>query len=152
MLESILNFFNQSKVEVDNKKDDDLMIVGGILVEAASIDGEIANIEVTKIKDSLNKFFDTSEEKSEHIVNSCLKKVGEPNSFYYYTSKINQEFNNDAKIKLLEILWSIILSDGKIHDFESNLIRRISGLLYISDVDCGNAKKRAIENNIENNK
>ena len=33
----------------------------------------------------------------------------------------------------------------KIHDFESNLIRRLSGLLYVSDVDCGNAKKRSLK-------
>ena len=36
--------------------------------------------------------------------------------------------------------------DYKIHDFESNLIRRLAGLLYISDVNCGNAKKRALKN------
>ena len=38
----------------------------------------------------------------------------------------------------------IVLSDGEIHDFESNLIRRLAGLLYISDVKSGNARKRAL--------
>ncbi len=47
------------------------------------------------------------------------------------------------KILLIEVLWEVILSDNKIHDFETNLIRRLAGLLYISDVECGNAKKRA---------
>ena len=50
------------------------------------------------------------------------------------------------KMLLIEVLWEIILEDGKIHDFESNLIRRLSGLLYISDVNCGNAKKNAEAN------
>ena len=42
------------------------------------------------------------------------------------------------------------VEDGKIHDFESNLIRRLSGLLYISDFQCGNAKKKALLN-LQNN-
>ena len=45
---------------------------------------------------------------------------------------------------------ALILEDGKVHDFESNLIRRLAGLLYISDINCGNAKKRAL-NKITNN-
>ena len=39
----------------------------------------------------------------------------------------------------------IVLSDGKVHDYESSLIRRLSGLLYISDVNSGNAKKKALD-------
>ena len=61
-----------------------------------------------------------------------------------FTSKINKLFNDKKKINLLEILWEIVLVYGQIHDFESSLVRRLSGLLYISDVDCGNAKKRSI--------
>jgi uncharacterized tellurite resistance protein B-like protein len=53
---------------------------------------------------------------------------------------------------LLEILWEIILEDGHVHDFESNLVRRLAGLLYISDVQCGNAKKKALEKIKINNK
>ena len=51
------------------------------------------------------------------------------------------------KILLIEALWEIVLSDGEVHDFESNLIRRLAGLLYISDVDSGNAKIRALDKN-----
>ena len=50
---------------------------------------------------------------------------------------------SENKIKLIEVLWEIILADNEIHDFETNLIRRLAGLLYISDVECGNAKIRA---------
>ena len=75
----------------------------------------------------------------------CLQRVDEPNSFHYFTSKINKELEYDRKVKLLEILWEIVLSDGKIHDYESNLLRRLSGLLYISDIDSGNAKYKALQ-------
>ena len=54
------------------------------------------------------------------------------------------------KLLLIETLWEIVLSDGQIHDYESSLIRRLSGLLYISDVNSGNAKKRALNKTISN--
>ena len=143
MLKSFLNLFNQPKSNKNTKGiEDDLMLVGGILLEAAAIDGKIDNIEIYKIKNSLINFFEINEEKSNYIVNKCLEKVDEPNSLHYFTSKIKKGFGYDKKIKLIEILWEIILADGKIHDFESSLIRRLSSLLYVSDVDCGNAKKR----------
>ena len=144
MLESFLNFFNQSKLNKNTETiDDDFIFISGIFVEAAAVDGKIDKNEVYKIKQSLINFLEVSEERSNYIVNKSLEKANEPNSLYYFTSKINKEFEYEKKIKLLEILWEIILADGKIHDFETNMVRRLSGLLYISDVDSGNAKKRA---------
>ena len=43
-------------------------------------------------------------------------------------------------------MWEVILLDENVHDYETSLIRRLCGLLYISDVDSGNAKKRALDN------
>ena len=151
MLDSLLNLFNQSTSnnsaeEIDNH----LMLISGILIETAAVDGKIDESELSEIKKSLIYFFEISEEKSSHIVNNCLEKVDEQNSLHYFTSKINKEFEYGGKIKLLEILWEIILADGKIHDFESNMIRRLSGLLYVSDIDSGNAKKRALSKVIKN--
>ena len=146
MLQSFLNFFNQSKFHKKNEKiDDHLMLISGILVEAAAIDGKIDNSEISKIKKTLINSFKVSEEKLSYIVKQSLTKADEPNSLHYFTSKINKEFNYNKRVQLLEILWEIVLADGKIHDFESNLIRRLSGLLYVSDVDCGNAKKKSLK-------
>ena len=144
MLESFLNFFNQPKLNKNTEEiNEHLMLLSGILVEVAAVDGKIDESEIRMIKKSLLNYFEVNENKLDAIVNKCLEKADEPNSLHYFTSKINKEFEYSKKIKLLEILWEIILVDGKIHDFESNLVRRLSGLLYVSDVDCGNAKKRA---------
>ena len=78
------------------------------------------------------------------VLQKLLKELDTPKSLYYFTSKLNKVFSNEKKALLIETLWDIILSDGKEHEYESNLIRRLAGLLYISDVNCGNAKKRAL--------
>ena len=151
MLDSLLNLFNQSTSNNSTEEiDNHLMLISGILIETAAVDGKIDESELSEIKKSLIYFFEINEEKSSYIVNKCLKKTNEPNSLHYFTSKINKEFEYEKKIKLLEILWEIILADGKIHDFETNMVRRLSGLLYVSDVDCGNAKKRASTKFIKN--
>jgi len=145
LLESFVKFFNQSKLKEKNTENEEqLMLIGGILLEAAAIDGKIDDDEIDKINKSLINFLGTNEEKSTEIINKCIEKLNEGNSLHYFTSKINKEFEYNKKIELLEILWEIVLADGKIHDFESNLIRRLSGLLYIPDIDSGNVKKKVL--------
>ena len=114
------------------------------MIEAAYTDGQIDASELNKIELSLINVF--AEDPKE--VNSVLEKAeinkNNSKSLHHYTSYINKNFDDDKKLLLIEALWEIVLSDGEVHDFESNLIRRLAGLLYISDVDSGNAKKRAL--------
>jgi len=87
-------------------------------------------------------------EDPKEVEKSLIKAVenrDNARSLHFYTSKLNKSLSDEKKIILIEVLWEVILSDNEIHDFESNLIRRLAGLLYISDVDCGNARKRANE-------
>ena len=77
-------------------------------------------------------------------LNKGIKNKNNSKSLHYYTSFINKNFSEERKLLLIEVLWEIVLSDGKVHDYESNLIRRLAGLLYISDVNSGNARKKAL--------
>ena len=142
-MKNILN--TQDSKEDNNNKD--LELLCGLMIEAAYTDGQIDASELNKIKSTLINIF--SEDPKE--VNLVLKKAEEnknnSKSLHHYTSFINKNFDDKKKILLIQILWEIVLSDGEVHDFESNLIRRLAGLLYISDVDSGNAKKRALDKN-----
>ena len=134
----------------DKNPFDILEILCGLMIEAANSDGKIDNQELEKINHILVDIF--KEDKNE--VNIILKKAVEnrnnSKSLHYYTSKINKNFSDKKKILLVETLWEIVLSDGEIHDYESSLIRRLSGLLYISDVNSGNARKRALNKILSN--
>ena len=141
LLKNILNNQNSTDNKDDNKN---LELLCGLMIEAAYTDGKIDASELNKIKLSLINTF--SEDPKE--VNLTLEKAEEnknnSKSLHYYTSFINKNFEDKKKILLIETLWEIVLSDNEIHEYESSLIRRLSGLLYISDVDSGNAKKRAL--------
>ena len=145
MFKSLTKLFNQPEPENTSQQlEDEIMLFVGLLVEAAEIDGKIDETEILIIKNSIISLYKISDEKVDLIINKCMESAGEPNLLHYFTSKINKEFDYDKKINLLEILWETILADGQIHDFESNLIRRLSGLMYISNIDCGNVKKRVL--------
>mgnify|MGYP001183994724 CR=1 FL=1 len=144
LLKNILN--NQNSLEdKDNKKN--LELLCGLMIEAAYTDGKIDNVELNKIKSSLVNVFDEDQNDVDTVLEEAIKNKNNSKSLHYYTSFINKNYEYDNKILLIEALWEIVLSDGEVHDFESNLIRRLAGLLYISDVDSGNARKKALDKN-----
>ena len=143
MLRSLKKLFENSEVSNAIDSNNDLAVLVGLMIEAANTDGNISQEELDKISYSLINTFNEDQAVVENILNNSLKNKDSSRSLYYYTSKINKIFSDDKKLLLIETLWEIILSDNKIHDFESSLIRRLAGLLYISDVNCGNAKIRA---------
>jgi len=146
LLLALQKLFKQHNVKsIKKTSNDELMLLCGIMIEAAAIDGKVDNNEILKIKTSLVTIFHENSEEVEDTVSLCLNKLDESNSLHFFTSKLNRSFDSDKKIILLEVLWEIILADKKIHDFESNFIRRLSGLMYISNIDCVNAKKRVLK-------
>ena len=144
MLNSLRNIFKQSENETqENNSKKQLSLLCGLMLEAAQVDGKIDQIEIERISKILTENFQEDQSAVELELQNSLKEIDEPKSLYSFTSKLNKEFSNKKKDLLIETLWEIILLDGKVHEFESNLIRRLAGLLYISDVSCANAKKRA---------
>jgi uncharacterized tellurite resistance protein B-like protein len=144
LLQSLKNIFtNNDLIQAEENKEID--ILSGLLIEAANTDGQITQDELNKISTSLINVFHEEAKKVEESLSTALDNKDNSRSLYFYTSKLNKSFSDQKKIMLIEVLWEVILSDNEIHDFETNLIRRLAGLLYISDVECGNAKIRATQ-------
>ena len=152
MFKSLKLFFQQSEELSNNDHaSGDLHLLCGLMMEAANVDGQIDQVEINKIHKVLIDVFNEDSLSVETELQKCLDEIGDNKSLYSFTSKINKSFESEKKMLLLEILWEIILEDGHVHDFESNLVRRLAGLLYISDVQCGNAKTKALAKINSNN-
>ena len=143
MLQSLKNLFASDQALNTETENTEIDILSGLMIEAANTDGEVTQEELNKISHSLINVFKEDPKAVEVSLTKAFENKDNLKSLYYYTSKLNKSYSNENKIKLIEVLWEIILADNEIHDFETNLIRRLAGLLYISDVDCGNAKIRA---------
>ena len=142
LLKNILSGHNVLENKDENKN---IELLCGLMIEAAYTDGQIDQIELNKIRLSLINTFNEDPNEVDLVLEKASKNKNNSKSLHYYTSLINKNFDDEKKILLIEALWEIVLSDGEIHDFESNLIRRLAGLLYISDVNSGNARKRALD-------
>ena len=143
MLQSLKNIFASNQVLNTENENNEIDILSGLMIEAANTDGEVTQEELNKISHSLINVFKEDPQAVELSLSKAFENKDNSKSLYYYTSKLNKSYSNENKVKLIEVLWEIILADNEIHDFETNLIRRLAGLLYISDVECGNAKIRA---------
>jgi len=143
LLQSLKNIFASDQILNAETEKTQIDILSGLMIEAANTDGEVTQEELNKISHSLINVFKEDPKAVEISLTKAFENKDNSNSLYFYTSKLNKSYSNENKIKLIEVLWEIILADNEIHDFETNLIRRLAGLLYISDVECGNAKIKA---------
>lgn len=146
MLNSLINIFkenNDDKIEDDNYY---LRLLCGLMIEAANLDDKITEDEIKKIENILVYSFKEDPKEVVKEINEAIQNKNNSKSLHFYTSKFNKEYDHSMKILLIEKMWEIILSDNNLHDYEANLIRRLAGLLYISDVESGNAKQRALNN------
>ena len=145
MLNILKKFFDSKDID-ESDINNNLELLCGLMIEAANTDGVIDQNEKEKINSVLVNVFNESPDEVTNILNKAIENRDNSKSLHFYTSKINKEYSEEKKLLLIEILWEIVLSDGKLHDYESSLIRRLAGLLYISDVNSGNARKRALNN------
>ena len=57
---------------------------------------------------------------------------------------VTDRFSFEERVELMEMLWQVAYADGELDDFEANLLRRVAGLIHVSDRDSGAARKRAM--------
>ena len=132
------NFFKKQKKEISNNKN---ILVTALLIHAAKIDENYTEIEKKIIKKAIINLNEISPNEAEEILKLAEKKEEESNQIVEFTREIKQ-YPMEFRLKIIEIIWKIVYSDGTNDNYESNLIRRICGLLYISDKDNGIIKMK----------
>ena len=130
-------FKKQKKESPDNKR----VLVAALLINAAKIDENYTDIEKKIIKIALENIYNISSDQVEELMIHAEKKEEEQNQIIEFTKEIKKH-SMESRLKIIEIIWKIVYSDGVSDSYESNLIRRICGLLYISDKDSGIIKTK----------
>ena len=138
----IKNLFKKQKKE--NQNDKYLPIIA-LLVHAAKIDEKYTETEKTIIKKVIMELNKTSLDKSKKILEIAEKAEEKSNQIVGFTSEI-KKYSMEFRLKIIEIIWKIVYSDGASDNYESNLVRRLCGLLYVSDRDSGMIKSKVQEN------
>jgi len=125
--------FKKEKKENSNNKN---ILIASLLIHAAKIDENYTDIEKKIIKEALINLNNISSDQAEELMKLAAKKEEESNQMLEFTREIKKH-PMEFRLKIIEIIWKIVYSDDVSDNYESNLIRRICGLLYISDKDNG---------------
>ena len=119
--------------------------VAVLLLRAANIDGKKDAKEIDAIKKLIIKQFNYDEQKTNALIDSASDKEESSTDLFEWSKIINDYYDLDSKKIVFSMMCEIICADGLIDPFESNFIRRLSGLLYISDKDAGIIKKQVMK-------
>jgi len=137
----MFDFFKNKKII---KNDDKVMNIAALLIHAAKIDENYTLKEKEIIKKTLQEL-GSKEENLDNILISAEKIESDSNQILNFTKNV-KNLDENIKIKIIESLLKIIFSDGQSDIYESNLIRRLSGLLYLDDRLVGNLKDKVKSN------
>ena len=130
--------FNKEKKENSNNKS---ILIAALLIHAAKIDENYTDIEKKIIKKALVNLKNISSDQAEKLIKHAENIEEKSNQIVEFTREI-KKYPMEFRLKIIEIIWKIVYSDGTSDSYESNLIRRICGLLYISDKDSGLIKEK----------
>ena len=137
-------FFSRENIKKNN---DQNILIAALLIHAAKIDDNYTDFEKEIIKKALIDLNLVKIDETEKLLKTAEEKEKQSNQIIEFTKEIKKN-PLEFRLKIVEILWKIVYSDSSSDSYESNLIRRVCGLLYISDKDSGIIKEK-IRNSIK---
>ena len=117
--------------------------ISALLINAAKIDEQYSEHEKILIKGFIKSYLKNS--NYDEILNKAEELEHNSNQLLNFTNLIKKN-TIEVKSDIIEHLWKIIISDNKVDQYESNLMRRICGLIYFPDKMCAEIKLRLLNN------
>jgi len=157
MINRIKAFFSKTREHPlkgdDPRSTDELQVAAAaLLVEAASLDKSFGEVERETIRSLVKARFELSDEETESLIEMAETAADKTVQLAGFARTIKDQFSHEERIGLIEMLWEVAYADNELHDYETNLIRRVGGLLYVTDRERGDARKRVLERRKRNGK
>ncbi len=115
-----------------------------LLVEAAVMDGDFDDDERRVISRLIAGRFGLDGADVDDLIAAGELAVASSHQLYGFTSVVKEGFDFDQRIEMIEMLWEVAYADGALHDFEASLVRRVAGLIHVTDRDSGTARKKVL--------
>ena len=140
----MFDFLKKNNKEKQNGSDETYVEVACLLIHASKIDQNYTQNEKEIINKTL-KSLGVEENNVPKIVSEAEKLEADSNQILSFTRKV-KDVEKEKKLIIIEALWKIIYSDNNSDMYESNLMRRLTGLLYLDPKDVGDLKKKILNN------
>lgn len=122
--------------------EDRVMAAAALMVEIASSDGAFSATERRAIEDILVRRFALPPGEAGPLVDEVIALHARSTDLHRFVSALNRRFTPEERLSVAEMLWEVAYADGEAQNYESGLMRRLAGLLYLEDADVGAARRR----------
>ena len=139
MFKKIINIFKKKSDELNNIIDDQLASAI-LLIEVSYSDFKIDKVEINAIISFFEKEFSLSNNKARWLSNEALTLHKDENCLRKYIKFINENYEKEKKIKLINMAWKVAKADNVVDKYEEHRIRKLSELLYINHKEFIKAK------------
>ena len=119
------------------------LAAAALLVHAACVDDSYDALERRRILELVRTRLSLAEDEARALVAAAEARVADTVQILGFTRAVKDNFSYDDRVALIEMLWEVVLADGRLDAHEAQLMRRIGGLIYVSDRDRGLARQRA---------
>ncbi len=145
MLDKLKSIFGAEKPVIDKDALDTRLAAAVLLVDAARADEDYTSGDKARITEILKYRFHMSDGDVTDLLALAEERAEGSVNLHRFTSTVKDNWSEEDRIRLIELLWEVAFADGKIHAYEDHLIRRVAGLIYVTDRERGEARKRVAE-------
>jgi uncharacterized tellurite resistance protein B-like protein len=154
MLDTIKQFFNkisENNVSINEPRQHDVRVAAcALFVEIASIDETFTPKEMETVLSILKDRYQLSREHADVLIAEAEKELENSVDLWQFARLINENYSNDEKMELVEMLWRIVYVDGKMDDYEHYLMNKLKNLLRLSHDQLISAKRKVLHANDQN--
>jgi uncharacterized tellurite resistance protein B-like protein len=139
MLDSLRNFLSEltggEKHPARFEPNDYRLAAAALLIHASTIDGNMTGTEREKLHALVKSRFALDDAATEELIDVGTLAENEAVDLYRFTSLINRTLDEAGRLGIVEMMWEMIFVDGRVNEFEDNLMWRVADLLGVSSRD-----------------
>jgi uncharacterized tellurite resistance protein B-like protein len=106
-----------------------------LLVHAATVDGDMSEAERDKLQSLLKQRFELDEAAARMLIEEGAAADDRAVDLYHFTHLLNDRLDDNDRLRLVEMMWSVAYADAAVSEFEDNLIWRVADLLGVSSTE-----------------
>ncbi|MEM8853532.1 MAG: TerB family tellurite resistance protein [Pseudomonadota bacterium] len=114
---------------------DPRLSVAAILVHIVAVDGVVTDDEKRRLREVLSSHYGLDARETERLLEEARKRDEDAVDLYGFTSVLKRELSEDERREVVELMWEMVIADGKISEFEDNVVWRVAELIGVSTRD-----------------
>jgi uncharacterized tellurite resistance protein B-like protein len=135
-LKDLVEGVDRDSSRAKNLREEELrQAAGALLIAAGGIDGRFERDEERKVKALLQTRFDLEPDEVRQLFEESAERERDAVDLYRFTSVLCRELDQEGRKRVVEMLWEVVLADGQVDEFESNLVWRVAELIGVSTRD-----------------